>query len=370
MVGIESDQLVYDYLSKVGDIAQRRSLTSGDRMRLVTRLRTEIERRRAVEGADTPAAVRRILDGLGTPDEAVTGAGGAGGTGGAGGADGAGAGSAGRVPAQRGEPGSLDEAGAGAHAAAGTGAVRFPDAGAPPHLATEEELRGPSAPAGAADEWWRVERTSFDAGGGTGTTHGFTGGIEIPDMLRPPPGPEELARRQADAAAGERSGGPLQPAAGVGEQAPAGAGPGPGAAGPRRRFPFRRAGGAGGPGGTAGVEGAAGTIPISPMLALVAILLVAGAMLGQLLVMAAGWALAYITRRLTQAESKWAVMGVPGVAAGAALVWLWGRLEHRWGDPIAQGELGAALVDTFPVVVRVAAVGSALFVLWRARRPG
>ncbi|MEU5127602.1 hypothetical protein [Streptomyces mobaraensis] len=376
MVGIESDQLVYDYLSKVGDIAQRRSLTSGDRMRLVTRLRTEIERRRAVEGADTPAAVRRILDGLGTPDEAVTGAGGTGG------ADGAEAGRAGRVPAQRGEPGAGAGAGAGAHTAAGTGAVRFPDAGAPPHLATEEELRGPSTPAGAADEWWRVERSPFDAvgggagTGGTGTTHGFTGGIEIPDMLKPPPGPEELARQQAEAAAGERSGDALRPSAGVGEQAPAGPGSGPGAAGTRRRFPFRRAGGTAGAGGVPAAEGtgaaggAAGTIPISPMLALVAILLVAGAVLGQLLVMAAGWALAYITRRLTQAESKWAVMGVPGLAAGAALVWLWGRLEHRWGDPIAQGELGAALADTFPVVVRVAAVGSALFVLWRARRPG
>ncbi|MGI5339478.1 hypothetical protein ACQEVS_19855 [Streptomyces sp. CA-181903] len=380
MVGIESDQLVYDYLSKVGDIAQRRSLTSGDRMRLVTRLRTEIERRRAVEGADTPAAVRRILDGLGTPDEAVSGADGAAGTAGAAGMDAAGSGAragtgrAGRVPAQRAEPG--------AGAETGTGAVRFPDAGAPPHLATEEELRGPSAPAGAADEWWRVERTPFDAAGGTGTTHGFTGGIEIPDILKLPPGPEELARWQAEAAAGERSGDPRLPSAGVGAQTPAGVGtgtgvaPGTGVAGPRRRFPFRRAGGAGGVGGVVGGEGAgaaggpAGTIPVSPMLALVAILLVAGAVLGQLLVMAAGWALAYITRRLTRAESKWAVMGVPGLAAGAALVWLWGRLEHRWGDPIAQGELGAALADAFPVVVRVAAVGSALFVLWRARRPG
>ncbi|MGK5642272.1 hypothetical protein ACSNOK_28750 [Streptomyces sp. URMC 126] len=391
MVGIESDQLVYDYLSKVGDIAQRRSLTSGDRMRLVTRLRTEIERRRAVEGADTPAAVRRILDGLGTPDEAVSGA-----SGGSDGADASGtAGAAGRVPAQRREPGA-DGAGAGGRpgVGTGTGAVRFPDTGAPPHLATEEELRGPSTPVGAADEWWRVERTPFDAGGGT-TTHGFTGGIEIPDMLKPPPGPEELARQQEQAQAaveavpGERPGDAARPSAAVGEQAPSGTRAG----GLRRRFPLRRlvgGGRAGGPGagvdgaGAAGAAGAgdgtgagvgvaggaSGAIPVSPVLALVAILLVVGAVLGQWVVMAAGWALAYITRRLTQTESKWAVMGVPGLTAGAAVVWLWGRLEHRWGAPIAEGELGAALAGTVPVVVRAAAVGSALFVLWRARRPG
>ncbi|MEH6374631.1 hypothetical protein V7793_09895, partial [Streptomyces sp. KLMMK] len=75
-MGIESDQLVYDYLSRVGDIAQRRAdLTSADRMRLVSRLRTEIERRRAAEGADTPSSVQRILTGLGSPDEAVDDAG-------------------------------------------------------------------------------------------------------------------------------------------------------------------------------------------------------------------------------------------------------------------------------------------------------
>ncbi|WP_312018551.1 hypothetical protein [Streptomyces sp. I05A-00742] len=362
MVGIESDQLVYDYLSKVGDIAQRRSLTSGDRMRLVSRLRTEIERRRAAESAETPAAVRRILDGLGTPDEAVAGAGGE---------DPAGPAAPGRVPAQRREP--------------ATGAVRFPDAGAPPHLATEEELRGPAGSGRTGGEWWRVEQMPFGAGetafgGGEtpfmagetpfgagetpfatgetpfaagGRTHGFTGGIEIPDMLKPPPSPEELARQRAGAEA--RPDDPLRPSATVGEQAPSDEGVGA----PRRRFPFRRADG-----------GQEGTVPMSPLLALVAVLLVVGAVLGNWIVMVAGWALAYITRRLTQTESKWAVMGVPGLAAGGAVVWLWGRLEHRWGAPVAQGQLGATLVDTLPVVVRVAAVGSALFVLWRARRPG
>lgn len=66
-VGIESDQLVYDYLSRVGDLAQQQQLSSGARMRLVSTLRSEIDRQRATGGADSPAAVRRIIGGLGTP---------------------------------------------------------------------------------------------------------------------------------------------------------------------------------------------------------------------------------------------------------------------------------------------------------------
>ncbi|WP_344025904.1 hypothetical protein [Streptomyces luteireticuli] len=317
-MGIESDQLVYDYLSKVGDIAQRESLTSGDRMRLVSRLRTEIERRRATEGAETPAAVRRILDGLGPPERAV--------------ADAEASPGAGRVPEQRRGP----ETG---------GAVHFPDAGAPPHLATEEELgRGPSADgADGADDWWST--------GGRGPAlpagepiHGFTGGIEIPDMLRPPrPFDADEPPAAATASAAEQA--PAEPT----EEAR------------RRRLPLGRRGAARVP---------AGTVPMSPLLALVAVLLVTGAVIGNWLVLVVGWALAYVTRRLTQTESKWAVMGVPGLAAAGGVAWLWGRLEHRWGDPIPQGGLSTALADTLPVVVRVAAVASAAYVLWRARRPG
>ena len=75
-MAIESDQLVFDYLSRIGDLAQQRQLPSKTRMRLVAELRTEIDRRRAtVTGGktpgDSPAGVRRILDRLGTPEEVV-----------------------------------------------------------------------------------------------------------------------------------------------------------------------------------------------------------------------------------------------------------------------------------------------------------
>ncbi|MFI9204870.1 hypothetical protein [Streptomyces sp. NPDC053048] len=312
-MGIESDQLVYDYLSKVGDLAQRQSLTSGERMRLVSRLRAEIERRRAAEAADTPAAVQRILDGLGTPAEAVAGADAL-----LGAAEGAG-----RVPVQR----SDDR----------PAAARVPGAASPPHLATEEELR----PRGGGEpDWWSVEPGPAFTGGDA--VHGFTGGIEIPDMLKPPPaapdtlpeaGPREEAGKRTSGAQDEEDGGDSDE--------------------PRFSLWRSRAG-----------------VPMSPLLLLVAVLLVVGAVIGNWLVLVAGWALAYVTRRLTQTESKWAVIGVPGLAVAGGVLWLWGRVNGRWGDPIPQGEMAAALSDTWPVVVKAAALASAAFVLWRARKPG
>ncbi|MFD9244072.1 hypothetical protein ACFV0D_19475, partial [Streptomyces sp. NPDC059556] len=70
-MGIESDQLVYDYLSRVGDLAQQRQLPASDRMRLVSTLRNEIDRRRATHGEESPAAIRGILGAMVTPDEVV-----------------------------------------------------------------------------------------------------------------------------------------------------------------------------------------------------------------------------------------------------------------------------------------------------------
>jgi hypothetical protein len=60
---------------------------------------------------------------------------------------------------------------------------------------------------------------------------------------------------------------------------------------------------------------------------------------------------------------------LPGLAATAGLVWLWGRTEGRWGDPVAEGHLSDAMAETWPWVVRGAAVASALYLTWRSRRP-
>ena len=48
--------------------------------------------------------------------------------------------------------------------------------------------------------------------------------------------------------------------------------------------------------------------------------------------------------------------------------WLWGRNDGRWGTPIVQGHMNDAIAETWPWVVRGAAVASALFLVWRSQR--
>jgi hypothetical protein len=328
-VGIESDKVVYEYLSRVGDVAQQRQLPSAARMRLVSELRNEIDRRRAKVTVDSPAAVRRILSRLGSPDEVVA-------------AAGSGAGTADtpratptQVPVQRDDEPE-------------DGGKRLPkslrrvvprprpaqpekpapsDAPSPPHLASAAEL-GDSA---VRPDWWRVDSTPLGD-----SVPGFTGGVEIPDLLRPPRPKEPEEDKQPPPA--EKA---VEAAEEVVPQTPA-----------RRRGRL--------------------TLPAgrwsNPLLLIAAGLLVVGAILGNWFALLLGWLIAYASRRLTQNESKWAVIGMPGVALTAGIVWLWGRNDGRWGDPVAHGHMNDAIAQTWPWVVRGAAVLSALFVVWRSQR--
>ncbi|MGW2766915.1 hypothetical protein [Streptomyces sp. NPDC001275] len=329
-MGIESDQVVYEYLSRVGDVAQQRQLSSATRMRLVAELRNEIDRRRAKAAVDSPAAVRRIIDGLGSP-AAVVAAAAAGGSGGGGSRAAVPA-----VPAQR-EPEAEPARPKGLRKVVPRPRPSQPPAGpvasggpAPPHLASTDELGGPVA----GSEWWRLEQGPL----GTGDdVPGFMGGVEIPELLKPPPSKESAKAEPAPEAAG--TGKPVEAAE---PEAPAG----------RRRFAL--------PPLMAGRN--------NPLLLLAAGLLVVGAVLGNWYALLLGWIIAYASRRLTPAESKWAVVGMPGLALAAGVVWLWGRTDDRWGTPIAEGHMNDAVSQTWPWVVRAAAVLSALFLVWRSQR--
>ncbi|MEE1835344.1 hypothetical protein [Streptomyces sp. SP17KL33] len=366
-MGIESDQVVYEYLSRVGDLAQQRQLPSSTRMRLVSGLRDEIDRRRAKAPVDSPAAVRRIIARLGTPDEVVEAAGEPGDvpeppaaavpvqrvTGGdTAGEDTEGAGEAGErakglsrglrrvVPRPRSASPSAD-------------AAPPPVVGgaAPPHLAPLHELgEGDAQP-----DWWRVGGgggPGGDIGFGVGdSVPGFVGGVEIPELLKPPPVKGDEVEDRAKG--GERGAVVEKGAAASAGEAEEGAAV---RAPARRRVPLPRLRPAGG-----GWS--------NPLLLLAAVLLVAGAVMGSLVPLGLGWLIAYLSRRLSPAESKWAVMGLPGVVAAGGVVWLWGRSDGRWGEPIAQGQMSGALAETWPWVLRVAAVASALYLLWRSQRP-
>ncbi|MEU8707655.1 hypothetical protein [Streptomyces sp. NPDC048565] len=411
-MGIESDQLVYDYLSRVGDLAQQQQLSSGARMRLVATLRGEIDRQRGTDGSDSPAVVRRIIGRLGAPGELVAAAAESG--------DGTvplpspranaakGAAESGGVPrarrgvlrkaasrkgaspgesakdstkesargsAKSGSKGSAKKGAGGAAAASDGGEEPAPDwpAASAPHMAGLDQ-----APSGAGPEWWRIEPGPFGEGaqGGQGAqgvpgamgpgtaVPGFVGGLESPELFGlpgtpRPPGPRAPVEAEEPGSAEEDGEDGEDGEAGEGGE---GLGEGVAAPGSRRRWrPRLRRGGGGG-------EGAARPRLSNPLLLLAAALLVAGAVFGAWLALAGGWLLAYSSRKFSRAEAKWVAMGLPGVVVAGAFVWLWGRLEGRWGQPIAEGTLGDAVADVWPVVVRVAAVASALYLVWRARR--
>lgn len=306
-MGIESDHLVYEYLSRVGDLAQRRHLSSGDRMRLVAGLRDEIDRRRARYEPETPAAVRRILERIGTPEEV------------------------------------LDTVSPAASAdvlfpppAPSAPAVPVQRGAAPPHLAGLDELGAGEA---MEPDWWTV--------GPGSTVEGFAGGIEIPELLKGP-GPGDPEPDPApDPAPGDPAGGRptlmgfLRERRRLAKAEAAAATPEPVAAPRPKPYAF---------------------------LMLAAVALLAGAVSGYWLLLAAGWLLAYASRVLGPAERKWVVLGLPGVVFAGAVVWLWGRLDGRWGAPLADEALSGTFQDLLPWLARAAAVSSALYLLWRSRR--
>ncbi|MFD4989236.1 hypothetical protein [Streptomyces sp. NPDC058374] len=355
-MGIESDQLVFDYLSRVGDLAQQRHVPAAERMRLITELRRDLDQRRGRPGGDSPAAVRRALGKLGTPAEVVARAGGT-----------ATSAAAPEAPAHVPVPSPRP-----AEPEPGKPSLRkvFPgprerpadaeEAPPAPHRVPglEDVGRGVSGPdlAGASPDWWRVEATpeGLGGGGGAGTfgtrlpgeVAGFQGGVEIPELLNPglrlekpaaPGGTKEDEADEADEAAGAEEVVAVDPVA----------------AAPRRRFSPR-----------ALVGGGLG----SPLLLLAAALLVAGAVLGNLFCLALGWLTAYLTKRLTPVQAKFAALGIPALTLLGGAVWLWGRTEGRWGDPIPEAGMADAITDLWPVLLRTAAVTSALYLLWRARR--
>ncbi|MER5433146.1 hypothetical protein [Streptomyces sp. NPDC002588] len=327
-MGIESDQVVYEYLSRVGDIAQQRQLSSATRMRLVSELRNEIDRRRSKAVVDSPAAVRRIIDRIGSPDDVVAAA-----------ADGGGGAPQPPTPSVPLQPAPVrrgDEADPpkpkGLRRRIPGPRPSRPPAAADPAPPSDGFDRGVEAP-----DWWRREPDPF---GGGEEVPGFVGGVEIPAVLKPPPREEEK-EPEADGPAVAGAAGETGETAAPEERRR------------RRLLPSVRGGGSWS----------------NPLLLLAAAALVAGAVLGNWFALIVGWAIAYASRRLTERETKLAVMWLPGLSVTAGLVWLWGRSEGRWGDPIAEGHMNDAIAQTWPWVVRGAAVASALFLIWRSQKP-
>jgi hypothetical protein len=342
-VSVESDQLVLDYLSRVGDLAQT-TLPAAQRMQLVARLRSNIDRER--RGSDSAATVRRILGKIGTPDEVVEAAADA--TSGGGRRS-----SAGPEPVEP-LPGSY-------------GPYAKPKAPPRPRKSSDsdgeqdgEDLDGtpfrrrarPARDEDGAPDWWSMRPGAGArprAGDELAGLPGMTGGVFIPfddeDLaekdvppLRRLPTEEDLYDKESAEVAPEPAEAPAPVAR-------------------RRLLPrlpgTRRAGGKGWG---------------SPLLLLAAALLIAGAAIGSFIPLGLGWLAGYFSRTLTRPQAKFAVLGIPGLAALGLLIWLWGRDAAKWGTPIPKGQLDQAILDGLPATIRCAAIASALYFLYRARR--
>lgn len=330
-MGVESDRLVFDYLSRVGDLAQT-ALPAAQRMQLVARLRDDIDSRRG--GSDSPAAVRRILGRIGTPDEVVEAA--------------AAGGGSGRAAAAAPPP------------AADAGPEPSPGAYGPYAKGVPGPRRGGRDE--GEPEWWRVDRRADAprAGDEIAGLPGMTGGIFISFD-------DEGDDEGEDGEAGD------------------GVGAGEGGAGGRRDARSRPGRGSVPPSGAAREEDAVAARPRrtlprlgglrrlgtgwgSPMLLIAAGLLIAGAAVGSLVPLGLGWGAAYISRSLTRTQAKFAVLGIPAAAGAALVVWVWGRDTGHWGAPIPQGHVGHAFQQGYPVAIRLAAAATAAYLLHRARR--
>ncbi len=476
-MGIESDRLVFDYLSRVGDLAQT-ELPAAVRMRLVTRLREEIDRSRGRSAGGSPAAVRRVLARLGDPAEvvrqaaraqraheratapppaepsvpptaappvpappappahppqvAVPGggcrepqAGPVGGTAGSpadvrppdasfgpagpeepvarraasppasGGPDAVpgpavGPDAPGREPAGPPDRAAAPVSGTGPTAAPEPDAAREPEVGPPwqggwplremfvkrprsagpeaaPPSGPEPADDRPSGPRGAdrvagpdaGAAWWSGGGAPGGPGGGPAVPGtGWTGGLITGQFA-------DLDERPG---ARERSAAPkpaVEPAPAVEPE------PVPEAAPARRsggfrlpvRMPFRRPAPA--PVVVAEAEPARRTLPVGPLEVLAAVALVAGAVMTNYVLLAAGWLLAYACNGIGRRRARFAAAGLPGVVLLCSLLWFWGRAAGRWGARLPHGQIGTAMSADFPVIVRVAAVASALYLVWR-----
>ncbi|MDV5147478.1 hypothetical protein R1T08_25690 [Streptomyces sp. SBC-4] len=357
-MGIESDQLVYDYLSRVGDLAQQRQLPATDRARLVSTLRNEIDRRRATHGEESPAAVRGILGALGTPDEVVERAGdGPGGAGGPAGAAGtarpggaAGTARPGGAPVPPPRSAKAAKSAKPAKSAKSVKPTAKPSPPPAPVPPPRDGVRDGDRDRDPDPDWWRTDATHATDIDVTEGLPGFVGGIERPDLFEPP-APEaddEWFEDEADAPGRWRR---LARVVLRRKTAPA----------PEPEEAFDEPEAAPAP---------ARSRLANPFVLLAALLLLGGAVFGSLVALAAGWLLAYASRRLTPGEVKGAVLVVPGLAAATGIVWLWGRVEGRWGEAVAPGgpAMSAAIAETWPWVLRGAAIASALFLLWRSRK--
>ncbi|WP_042376898.1 hypothetical protein [Streptacidiphilus melanogenes] len=348
-MGIESEQLVYDYLSRVGDLAgQTGGLTAAERVRLVNDLRQAIDSQRAASSSSSRSSaraevgsVRKILAGLGTPEQVVRRAAGGGG---------ASVGSGPAVPTTSAPTPSARPA-----------TPSVPTQGPAPAIEGRAEFvraDAGSVPASGA-QWWTFESggSGFPGGGGVrmiqppGWSGSFEGDFLVPDgtaVVDPVTG-----LPSAQPAAGAAAGTGVNGAGEVGPPVPTQPKPG---------LLRRLRGGA--PGGTSVPRA---SIPFVEALA--TLVLVGAAVTGLWYVAILGWLLAYAGRRFGHGVGRVAALWIPGLMAAACGFWLYSKSGHTPGHPaLTNAQVTAATHNAYTFWLRGSSTLSAAFLAWRITR--
>ncbi|WP_042364939.1 hypothetical protein [Streptacidiphilus neutrinimicus] len=353
-MGIESEQLVYDYLSRVGDLAgQTGGLTAAERVRLVNDLRQAIDSQRAANSSSARSSsaraevgsVRKILAGLGTPEQVVRRAAGGGGAVGSG-------------PA-------VPTASAPGPSARTTPSVprSVPTQGGAPSLEGRAEFvraDAGSVPATGA-QWWTFESGGggFPGAGGVrmiqppGWSGSFEGDFLVPEgtaVVDPVTG---LPAAQPAAAAAATGAG-VNGLGDTGRQA---------AAQPRPGLLRRLRGGA-----TAGAAGSVPRAPIPFVEALATLVLVGGAVTGLWYIAILGWLLAYAGRRFGHGVGRVAALWIPGLMAAACGFWLYSKSGHTGHPALTNAQVATATHNAYALWLRGSSALSAAFLAWRITR--
>ena len=390
-MGIESDQLVYDYLSRVGDLAQATTLTAAERARLVTGLRQAIDDRREGSSAGSQrtekAAVQKILTGIGSPADVVRQAVHSGvseavpGTPSSAGARTPGRTGAPSVPVQPPAPpggGSYDSGSydSGSYDSGSYDSGSYDgsyDGGYSGGYTGGSQDGAGSGP----DDWWRAAGDDpgdgLDGPGPIGMSLGELPGwraVYAPDFLDPD-ADERAARipeqRQQgpDAPGDPLPGDPAAEPDGDGE-----AGGGPGAA--RRLWRLLRR-----PAPAPVLPSDDGEQPLPPaprpplplVETLAALVLAAAAALGLWYVALLGWFFAYSSRRLGQRVARTAALWLPLWLAVVVGLLLYARVHGQHaGRPETDAAFQSALHTAVSLWLRISAGASAAFLAWRISR--
>lgn len=347
-MSIQGDQVVYDYLSRVGDLAQGKVLPAR-RATLVADLRARIEKEREKVGAGEPDAVRVLLGRLGEPEAIV----------------------AAELRRSAASPGAPTAGGppASSGVSRAAGGNRFtaaapsagPAGGSTVSDATEEipVVRPPGSGVGYPAGTGGFDYPGGSAGNSAGTTGGTTGGTAAGNSAATTGGNGSAGAGAADDGTPARwqYGDPVPPRPDAPSRVMV-------SVSPSESDAIPDVGEAISPIGQ--FTAAFGRSHWQELAAI--LILAAAAVTHPVLVVLVGYAVALTSRAWPHSDKRFAVIGVPLTTIGVLAVSLWLSATGKVGHRLTHGQLISHVHTYLATLPRAVGPLAALFLAWRLSR--